>query len=161
MSIPVLLLVIANLAMYVIVGVSGGSWLNIQPAVLAHWGANQGALTIGHEWWRLVTSMFLHGGLVHLAVNMVSLLYLGRVAHFRFGPGAFLLSYFVGGIAGSLLSLAVNANRVSIGASGAIFGLAGALFASTFTRNPDLQEANKRFRTELLKVLGFNLVLGR
>lgn len=160
MSIPVLLLVIANLAMYVIVGMSGGSWLNIQPAVLAHWGANQGALTIGHEWWRLVTSMFLHGGLVHLVVNMLSLLYLGRVAHFRFGPGAFFLSYFVSGIAGSLLSLAVNANRVSIGASGAIFGLAGALFASTFTRNPGLQEANKRFRTELLKVLGFNLVFG-
>ena len=160
MSLPVLLLVIANLAMYVIVGISGGSWLNIQPAVLAHWGANQGALTIGHEWWRLVTSMFLHGGLVHLVVNMLSLLYLGRVAHFRFGPGAFFLSYFVSGIAGSLLSLAVNANRVSIGASGAIFGLAGALFASTFTRNPDLQEANKRFRTELLKVLGFNLVFG-
>ena len=78
MSIPVLLLVIANLAMYVIVGVSGGSWLTIQPAVLVHWGANQGALTIGHEWWRLVASMFLHGGLVHLVVNMVSLLYLGR-----------------------------------------------------------------------------------
>ena len=141
MSISVLLLVIANLAMYVIVGVFGGSWLNIQPAVLAHWGANQGALTIGHEWWRLVTSMFLHGGLVHLVVNMVSLLYLGRVAHFRFGPGAFLLSYFVGGIAGSLLSLAVNANRVSIGASGAILGSPA---RSSHRRSPGIPTCRKQ-----------------
>ena len=160
MSTPVLFLVGANIVMYLVVAIAGGHWFDIPPAVLVHWGANWGGLTIGHDWWRLVTSMFLHGGLIHLVVNMLSLLFLGRVAHLRFGRGAFLASYFVSGIAGSLVSLAVDPNRVSVGASGAIFGLAGALFASTFTRNPDLLEANKRFRMELLKVLGFNLVFG-
>ena len=160
MEIPVLILVIANVATYVVVGISGGQWFDVPGVVLLHWGANLGLLTIGHDWWRLVTSMFLHGGLVHLTVNMISLLFLGRVTHHRFGPGAFFASYFLSGIAGSLASIAFDPARVTVGASGAIFGLAGALFASTFTRNPDLLEANRKFRVELLKVLGFNLVLG-
>ena len=77
------------------------------------------------EWWRLVTAVFLHGGLDHLFGNMIALFVLGMVCEHAFGRAQFLALFVLSGIAGSVLSMITSAGP-SVGASGAIFGLQGA-----------------------------------
>ena len=80
------------------------------------------------EWYRLFTSNFLHADFIHLAVNMLSLFQIGPTVLNTFKMPGFLLIYIVSGLSGSLLSYFLS-NNVSVGASGAIFGLVGALLA--------------------------------
>ncbi len=82
---------------------------------------------VNDEWWRLITSTFLHGGLVHIALNMVGLYWLGTIIEQALGTTRFLLVYFVSGLAGSAAALWMDPLSPTVGASGAIFGLIGAL----------------------------------
>lgn len=97
-------------------------------------------LAVGQgEWWRLVTAGFLHGGLLHLAVNMFALMQLGRVLERPLGPRTFGALYALGLAGGSLgVVLLAAPNSITVGASGAIFGLMGALgsFELMAGRNP-------------------------
>ena len=79
------------------------------------------------EIYRLVTSIFLHGNIIHLASNMYALSIIGKQVETLFGKKRFILIYLISGITGSLLSMLLNIDAVSLGASGAIFGLLGAL----------------------------------
>jgi membrane associated rhomboid family serine protease/Flp pilus assembly protein TadD len=90
-------------------------------------GADYGPLTLGGQWWRLITSMFLHFGFLHLLMNMFILWALGGLAERLMGRAAFLLLYFATGLFGGLLSLAVHPQVTSAGASGAVFGITGGL----------------------------------
>lgn len=82
------------------------------------------------EWWRIVTSAFLHGGLVHIGVNMLSLWFLGRFIEYALGPWRMLLVYAVSLVAAGLGVVYFSPpTAATVGASGAIFGLFGALFA--------------------------------
>jgi rhomboid protease GluP len=101
------------------------------PVDLARWGALVGPLTIGHQWWRMGTAMFLHFGLIHLLMNMVCLLSLGLVIETFFGRASLLIVYLLSGLGGSLLSLLIHPQGVGAGASGAIFGVAGAIMATS------------------------------
>jgi rhomboid protease GluP len=94
------------------------------------WGADFGPFTLHGEWWRLGTSMFLHFGLLHLALNMWALFNLGLLAEPLLGSRAFLALYLLSGVGGSLASVLVHPLAVGGGASGAIFGVAGGLIAS-------------------------------
>ncbi len=95
---------------------------------LLDWGANYGPLTITQgQWWRLLSSMFVHTGFAHLAFNMFALVQVGRFMERFLGNFAFAVVYLICGLAGSLVSLAWNPYIASAGASGAIFGLYGAL----------------------------------
>jgi membrane associated rhomboid family serine protease len=80
------------------------------------------------EWWRLVSAAFLHYGPFHLAVNMYSLYFAGTLLEQVIGRWRFLLLYIGSGIAGSAGALLLSPNAVTVGASGAIFGILGALF---------------------------------
>jgi membrane associated rhomboid family serine protease len=85
------------------------------------------------EWWRIVTGAFLHGGLIHIGVNMLSLWFLGRFIEFALGSWRMLLVYMVSLIASGLGVVYFSDPLVpTVGASGAIFGLFGALFAIGF-----------------------------
>jgi rhomboid protease GluP len=110
------------------------------PELLVKWGANFGPLTASGIWWewgRLLTNTFVHIGVVHLAVNMWALLNLGALAEYLFGSRTTVFIYLLTGIAGSITSLGWHPAVVSAGASGAIFGLAGALLvAFRFARLP-------------------------
>jgi rhomboid protease GluP len=97
---------------------------------LVHLGSDFGPYTTDGDWWRLVTSMFLHVGLIHLAFNMWALTSFGRVVERLFGSVSYALIYFVAGVGGDLVSLTWNPVVNSVGASGAIFGLLGALIAA-------------------------------
>ncbi len=86
------------------------------------------AIDVQGEWYRLVTAMFLHGSLLHLLFNMLALYWLGTVVEQALGTWRFLLLYFVSGIAGSAGALALSSPfAVTVGASGAIYGIMGAL----------------------------------
>ena len=80
------------------------------------------------EWWRLVTAAFLHYGPFHLAINMYSLFFAGTLLEHVIGRWRFLLLYVGSGIAGSAGAILLSPNSVTVGASGAIFGILGALF---------------------------------
>lgn len=89
------------------------------------------------EWYRLVTSGFLHAGIIHIGFNMFLLLVLGRLLEPALGTPRFLVLYFASLLAGSLGALVVEPNAVTIGASGAVFGLAGAVFVLARGRGMD------------------------
>ena len=93
------------------------------------------SIFIGREWYRLVTAMFLHGGLIHIAFNMMVLLDLGPMVEEVYGSARFLFLYVVSGIASFAVSAFVKGlASFSIGASGAILGLIGLLIAITSRR---------------------------
>jgi membrane associated rhomboid family serine protease len=85
------------------------------------------------QWWRILTGAFLHGGLIHIGVNMMSLFFLGRFIEFALGPWRMLVVYMVSLVASGLgVVFFSNPDVPTVGASGAIFGLFGALFAIGF-----------------------------
>lgn len=105
-------------------------------------GANSRDLVLGQgQWWRLVACMFLHFGVLHLAVNMMSLYSLGSLLEKLAGPWRFLGLYFLAGLCGSLVGLLNSLGMPSVGASGAIFGLAGALMALRWRRPVEFPKA--------------------
>ena len=145
-----------------VVGSNVGTPLNVglvrQPGNVLVLGALVPAYVAQGEAWRLLTSAFLHAGFVHLAMNMLSLYFLGSFAEASFGRGRFFALYFISGIAGGLALLYFAPNTSAVGASGAIFGLVGGVFGfavrrGTFsTSNPII--------SQLLFITVINLVLG-
>lgn len=95
-------------------------------------GANFGPLTMSGQWWRLVTYMFLHGGFIHIAFNMWCLWDLGALCESLYGRATFGAIYLITGVAGGVATIGWRPLGVTVGASGAIFGLAGALVASFY-----------------------------
>jgi rhomboid protease GluP len=130
-------LLAANILVFVLMSLDrSGQDSNMAEAVkLVRWGSNAGPLTLGGQWWRLVTSMFLHGGLLHISFNMFALWQVGRLVERMFGSARFLALYMIAGVCGSLASVLWNPHVNSVGASGAIFGIIGGLLA--FIRRPD------------------------
>jgi rhomboid protease GluP len=128
---------------------------------LVRWGSNAGLLTLRGQWWRLVTSMFLHGGLMHIAFNMFALWQVGRLVERMFGSARFIGLYMIAGVCGSLASVLWNPHVNSVGASGAIFGIIGGLLA--FIRRPDSGVPGtivKDLRGSLTGFLLFNIAAG-
>lgn len=105
------------------------------------------------EWYRLLTSGFLHAGIIHIGFNMFLLLVLGRLLEPALGTPRFLVLYFASLLAGSLGALVVEPNAVTIGASGAVFGLAGAVFVIARGRGMDALAGEIGF------LILFNLIL--
>ena len=97
--------------------------------VLLDFGAMFGPLIAGGEYWRLFTAMFLHVGLAHLFVNSIMLLIFGQIVERAYGHARFAIIYLLAGLAGSVASFIFNPLVVAAGASGAIFGVVGALAA--------------------------------
>lgn len=98
--------------------------------LLLHFGANYTPLTLSGQWWRLLTYIFLHGGVWHIAFNMWCLWSLGGLCESLYGRWTYAAIYLITGVAGGLASLGWHPVVLSVGASGALFGLFGALIAS-------------------------------
>jgi rhomboid protease GluP len=128
---------------------------------LMAWGSNVGRLTLGGDWWRLLTSMFLHGSLVHLGFNMLVLYQAGQLAERIFGSLRFTGLYLVAGLCGSLGSVLWNPHVNSVGASGALFGLVGGLLAFIRREHSGVPPTVvKDLQGSLLPFLLFNIVAG-
>jgi membrane associated rhomboid family serine protease len=122
------------------------------------WGMkDRGGLQAG-ELWRLVTPIFIHAGVIHLAVNMYSLYVIGPAVERFFGRARLLTVYLLAGISGVVLSLALNPGP-SVGASGAIFGLLGALTAFLYTHRKLFGPAAQAQLRQIGFVLALNLIL--
>ena len=128
---------------------------------LVHWGANYGPFTLSGQWWRLLTCVFVHGSLMHIGFNMWCLWDLGSLAESLYGHWTFAIVYLLAGVGGSLGSIIWNPNVLSVGASGAIFGIAGALIASFYLGEFSLPRAAimGTLRSVVIFV-GYNLVFG-
>jgi rhomboid protease GluP len=152
-----------NIAVFVLMWLdpSGRGSPMAEAAKLVRWGSNAGPYTLRGQWWRLVTSMFLHGGLLHIAFNMFALWQVGRLVERMFGSARFLGLYMIAGVCGSLASVLWNPHVNSVGASGAIFGIIGGLLA--FIRRPDSgvpPTIVKDLRGSLSGFLLFNIAAG-
>ena len=112
------------------------------------------------EWWRLFTAMFLHGGMTHILMNMFSLYLIGRGVEVYFEKKAYVSIYLFSGLIGGLASLYMHPNSVGIGASGAIFGVFGALAGFFLAHRDKIAAHSKAFMKDFAVVLGINLVLG-
>jgi membrane associated rhomboid family serine protease/Flp pilus assembly protein TadD len=121
-----------NVAVFIAMTLAQGSLADFSSQALVHWGGNAGSLTFGGDWWRLITCLFVHGGIIHIAFNMWCLWDLGRLCESLYGHWTFGAVYLIAGLGASVASLVWQPNGLSVGASGAIFGLAGALIASYY-----------------------------
>jgi rhomboid protease GluP len=120
----------------------------ISGSTLVRFGAKFGpAIVFGHQWWRLVTAIFLHGGLLHIGFNLWCLFDLGPIVESLFSTTKFILIYLVTGVAGFLLSFWLRTLSMvpSVGASGAILGLIGILIAASFHHG----SLGKAYRSQL------------
>jgi rhomboid protease GluP len=156
-----LALVAINVLVYIAASSHGTGWVTAQPALLIHWGTNYAPATLAGDWWRLFTSMFVHFGLMHIALNMWALLALGPRVERLFGSACYLLLYVFAGLCGSVASIWWNPAVNSAGASGAIFGVIGGLLAFTLnpaTRLPASITGNQR--ASALFFIFYNLVNG-
>ena len=120
-------------------------------------GANVDTLTKNGDYYRLFTSMFLHIGILHLLCNVYSLYIIGKEVENVFGKVKYLIIYLLSGIAGSILSLAFNHNTICAGASGAIFGLLGALLYFGYYYRTYLGATLTR---SIIPVIVLNLIIG-
>ena len=133
---PVATLVIIALcvAVFILQTLAGGSK---NPDVLLSFGASFKPYFQQGQYWRLVMPMFLHIGWWHLLVNMYALYYLGPLLEEMYGYGRFAFMYVAAGISGSLLST-LHSHSVAAGASGAIFGVAGAILVAGYLHHEAL-----------------------
>lgn len=125
-------LIAVNTAVYLLMTLTGVSPTNPTTLQLIPWGADFGPLSLGPEPWRVVTAVFVHAGILHIALNMWCLWSLGRLAERIFGKPAYLVLYLLCGISGNVVSLWWHTNTVGVGASGAIFGVAGGLTTALY-----------------------------
>ena len=146
-------LVVLNVFVYLITVYQGGG-VSAPGGKLFENGALIGAaISVDGDWYRLATAMFLHASLLHLAFNMLALYWLGTIVEQALGTWRFLLIYLVSGIAGSAGALALSGPfAVTVGASGAIYGIMGALLVLEYM-------ATGSFAGQALGLIVLNLVL--
>lgn len=147
------LLIILNIIVFILMTIFGGS-TNVK--VLIFFGAKVNELIELGQYWRLISSIFIHIGFTHLLFNTYALLVLGNFAERIFGRFKFLLLYLSSGIGSSTASYLFSPH-ISAGASGAIFGLLGAIISFGW-KNPFLWRSG--LITNLLLVLAINLIFG-
>lgn len=140
--------------LFILMELSGGS-TNSQ--ILLKYGANLDILVKNGEYYRLFTCIFLHIGIMHLICNMYSLYAIGREVESLFGKVKYIIIFILSGIFGSIMSIAFTHNTISAGASGAIFGLLGALLYFGINYRTYLGEAIKR---TIIPIIVVNLIIG-
>jgi len=155
------ILVLANILVYILMVARGVGALSPTAESLLPWGADFGPLTLRGEWWRILTSTFVHIGAVHLICNMLGLLFVAQITERIVGTTGFMIVYFASGALGSLASLAWSDTAVSAGASGAIFGVYGVLLGFLSRRDPTVPAATLRgLGMSTLTFVAYNLVMG-
>ena len=135
-------LIAINVLVFVAMVARGVSFTQPTPLDVENWGGDFGPLTVGaHQWWRLITSCFVHFGIIHIGFNMYVLYQIGPFIEKVFGRARYLVIYFFAGLGGSLVSVWVHPTAVGAGASGAIFGLYGAVFGFLLRNRRSLDPA--------------------
>ena len=151
-------IIVINFSILVGMELSGGS---TNPEVLLRFGAKYNPLIWHGEWWRLFTMMFLHIGPIHFLFNSYALFVLGWAVEPFIGRLRYIALYLLSGISGSLISTIFSAAKISAGASGAIFGVAGAALAGELVRGGSFPNVLRRpYGRALLLFIAINLAFG-
>lgn len=153
-------LIISNIIMFIASIIVGGSVFDMSPNTLYNMGGLVSFDQMNNnpfELYRLITSMFLHAGIIHLAFNMYALYVLGPQLESFFGKFKYILIYFISGIIGGLVSMIFQGSAVSVGASGAIFGLIGAFIFFGYHYRVYFGSVIK---SQIIPLLVANLLLG-
>ncbi len=149
-----------NVLVYLLMVINGNGFMEFSTESLIKWGGNVRNLNISGQWYWLVTCMFLHGGLVHIAFNMYALFSIGMYLEPLLGRLRYLTVYLACGVLSSLASTWFDVGvPVSIGASGAIFGLFG-VFLALLTTNFVEQRVRKPMLRSIIIFVVFNLAFG-
>lgn len=153
-------IIAANCIVFILMALDGAGIFNANGLVHLKWGSNFAPLTLSGDWWRLISNIFIHFGIFHLAMNMYTLYMAGIYLEPMLGKLKFIAAYFCTGVLASLASLWWHTEPVnSAGASGAIFGMYG-LFLALLTTSI----VPKKVRDTLLKSIGifviYNLAFG-
>lgn len=150
-------LLAVNAAVWLLMQLSGGS---SNPDTLLRFGAMFGPLVASGDYWRLFTAMFLHVHLLHLLMNCLALWIFGKLVEGVYGRHRFALMYLIAGLSGSALSYIFNRDAIAAGASGAIFGVLGALAAYFLAHRDLLGDWGRRNFMSLAVVAVINLAIG-
>jgi len=154
-------IIVLNVIVYLISSFYSHSIVDMDLQVLVDMGALYGPLTVlRDEWWRLGTAMFLHGGMTHILMNMFSLYLIGRGAEMYFDTKSYISIYMFSGLIGGLVSLYIHPESVGVGASGAIFGVFGALAGFFIAHKDKIAAHTKAFMKDFSIIIGINLVIG-
>jgi rhomboid protease GluP len=150
-----------NVFVFLAMAASGVGLMNPTGSELLAWGANYGLLTMSGEWWRLLTCMFVHIGVIHIAFNMWVLNSVGQLVERIFGNALFALLYFASGLVASLVSTYFHGDTIAAGASGAIFGIIGSILGFVLRQKDEIPTATlKRIRSSTLSCIAFNVIFG-
>lgn len=152
-----------NAGVFVLMCLAGGfAVTSPDSAVLIGFGAKQNSLIAGqHQYWRLITSIFIHIGIIHLLLNNYALWIIGQEIERIYGSARFVVLYLITGLIGSIGSYTFNPQATSAGASGAIFGLFGALAAFAFRYRKEIPEfLSREIKRRVLPIIAINLVFG-
>jgi rhomboid protease GluP len=135
-------LIAINVLVFAAMVASGVSFTQPTPLDVFNWGGDYGPVTIGaHQYWRLLTACFVHFGIIHIGFNMYVLYQIGPFIEMAFGRVRYLVIYFLAGLGGSVVSVLIHPTAVGAGASGAIFGLYGAVFGFLLIKRRSLDPA--------------------
>jgi rhomboid protease GluP len=145
-------LVAINIVVFIWEALTGG-WSS-ENALLRE-GALYGPLVAQGQWWRIVTAAFLHGGLMHIAFNMFALYQVGTFLEYLIGSRRMLLIYFIAMVGAGLAVYYFNFYQITVGASGAIFGIFGALVAIGLR----LGARGRSLVVQTLPIIAINLVI--
>jgi rhomboid protease GluP len=154
-----IVLIALNTLVFLLMVFRGVSFVSPSAESVLPWGANYGPLTLSGQWWRLFACLFIHFGIIHIAMNMFVLLSIGPVIESLCGRVVFLLLYLISGVGGDAGSLVWHPTIVSAGASGAIFGLYGALLGLlALHRRTIAPDALKSLSRSGLTFVGYNIL---
>ncbi len=156
-----LALVAVNVLIFIALAFQADALWRVPGSVLADWGGNYAVQTRGGQLWRLVTALFLHGGVLHVGLNMLALYQAGQLAERLFGHRRFAFIYFTCGVLASLASVWWRPEGLSIGASGAVFGVFGALLSHVLVCRASVPHGLfHRLRKALLGFIVYSLLAG-
>jgi rhomboid protease GluP len=150
-------LMFINILAYVIEIILSGNLFDIDVYTLVFMGAKYNPLIKEGEIYRLITSCFLHGGVIHLFFNMSSLKIIGEEVELVYGKVKYIIIYFLSALGGGLFSFIFNNNSISVGASGAIFGLLGAMLLFGLINRDKI---SKGYVKNIVETIGINILLG-
>lgn len=150
-----------NVVVFLLMAVDSGALFSPSSATLIRWGANFGPRTLDGQAWRLLTSTFVHIGVIHIGLNVWVLWSIGQLVERLTGNVGFLILYVLSGLFGSLASVYRNPTVLSAGASGAVFGAFGGLMGFVLLRGDSIPRGMLgSLRNSGLSFLFYNLIFG-
>ena len=152
-------LIIINVLIFILMVAKGVNAFQPEADELIKWGGNLRHLVLQGEYWRLLSSTFIHIGVFHLLMNMYALLYIGLLLEPQLGKAKFFTAFLLTGLVASVNSIWWHTMTVSAGASGAIFGMYG-LFLALLTTNHIEKAARKTMLTSIAVYITYNLING-